>query len=156
MTMCICEIAKAPSEDVDQGEFNFDLELMGLLQDDNEVKSTGLNKYLKGMYRLHELLCWRDGIDGDEYSYNHLQTDYFPLPIQKAELKIESENEMVITLTYTPYADGEFATGGLEEEELHNILIDHWGVTEYEKSGTTQAGGRIIQRIYRLEYLGTR
>ena len=156
MTMNVYAIVKVTPEELEEGTFNFDLELMDLLQEDYEGKHIGLNKYLKGMYRLHELLCWREGIDGDEYPYNHLQTDYLPLPIQKAELKIKSENEMVITLTYAPYADGEFVTGESEEEELHNILIDKWGVTEYEKSGTTQADLRIIQRIYRLEYLATR
>lgn len=153
MTKDIYEIVKTTPEELENGEFEFSSKLNYLLHTDKTIDlewKVGINR--GGVNELSHALDWREGIEGDEYPYNHLQTDYQPLPLQKVELRATDEKNMVVTFTYTPYEDGEFATEyGVAYKNA--IYINHWEITEYEKAGETQAGLRIVQKIYKLVYM---
>lgn len=132
-------------EELDEGTFDFVVAL-GSRLDNSEIKYA----IESGLEELDEALCWRDGIDGDKYPYNHLQTDYPILPLQKVELEVESKDRMVVTLTYTPYEDGRYVTSDYVNEGEHSIRTPHWEITESERGGSTQEYLRIVQKIYTL------
>ena len=135
---------KANPEEVEEGTFNFAVALSSHLDNDE-------NKYSveEALGELDEALCWRNEIEGDEYPYDHLQTDYQPLPLQKVELEVPCKNAIVITLTYAPYEDCEFAKYyGVDKE--HELSTRHWDITEYKKAGETQHEMRVVQKLYKL------
>lgn len=135
---------KTNPEELDEGTFDFVVAL-GSRLDNSEIKYA----IESGLEELDEALCWRDGIDGDKYPYNHLQTDYPILPLQKVELEVPCENAIVVTLTYAPYEDCEFAKNyGVDKE--HELSTRHWDITEYKKAGETQYEMRVVQKLYKL------
>ena len=135
---------KTKEEEVAEGKFNFAIALASCL-DNNEIKWA----VSEGLEELDEALCWRDGIDGDEYPYNHLPTNYIPLPLQSVKLEAEDENAMVVTLTYAPYEDCELELE-CEGSELHTLSTRHYDITEYEKGGYTQNDMKVVKRVYKL------
>jgi hypothetical protein len=137
---------KANAEEVAEGKFNLLVALYSHLDNDERKYSVE-----QALAELDEALCWRDGIDGDEYSYNHLQTDYIPLPLQTAGIEVESENEMVVTLTYAPYAECKLENANANGE-INSLSTRHWDITEYEKAGYTQNEMQVVKRIYKLSW----
>lgn len=137
---------KADAEEVAKGEFNLWVALYWYLDDDEKKYSAE-----QGLEELDEALCWRNGIDGDKYSYDHLQTVYLPLPIQTVGLEIESENEMFVTLTYAPYEDCKLEEAN-DNGEINSLSTRHWYITEYEKAGYTQNDMKVVKRIYKLSW----